>query len=535
MEKRSILKYILIVLMVFFSLQLLSHLFWKVAQHKEAGEKNRWLRWSAHLMPPDSDPQLEYGAVLLIGSMELLDQRKIERSVAYLQRAINRNMLQYLAHQYLGQALFYVDYPQSPHFEQALIAFKRAVWLRGQNPAVSFDTLRLLLSLWPLLGEVDRLFTRALFKKTTAVIKPPDVKSLLEVWSLYVRDIELLEFSLKDVPQYFKEAAEELAKIEMFPDYRQIFLARFEVYWLGYALERYRNIHDLRVDVEKNVKSLLRRLDRGIKGYYKNVGNGAFDEAAYLTLKRRLYVEVLEFLLSREVWQTGSQARDELKHLILNYIRDLPYKDDLEILHQILESGKIFGARELWARELRLLLYFQMENYNQVIEEAEDLRHSFSFIRKDQMEDYVDILLLLVDAYMEADRYEGALKVLEEAEKLAAQPVDVYWRIMKAETAIGRKRVQKGDMYERIRDSHWIDLLSTRLSTTVYLIDSHVFQIRLSEQLMDKLRDKHLLQVFIDNRIVGEYYLSRIEGYKINVEVKGKKAFHKVLVEIKII
>lgn len=537
MRKKSITKYVLIVLMVLFGLQSISHLFWKMAQNREGAERNLYLKWSARLMPLDSDSILEYGAAMLAGSVRSLDQQLIERSIACLKGVINRNMLQYYAHQYLGQALFYQGYPQSPHFEEALVAFKRAVFLRGQDPLVSLDTLRLLLSLWPLLEENDRQFTRDLFRKTVPAIQPPDARSLLELWSLYAKDMALLKFGLKDRPRYFKEAAEALTAREISMKDRQVLLAHYEAYWLGYSRERYRYILNQRLDREKELKSLLRRLEDRIKGYHRMAADVQFDQTAYRTLRRHLYLEVMEFLMGSHGVPKEQESREELKGLIVDYSRSLPLKDELHALYRLLEKGGIFDSRDLWSRHLQFFIYFKMEDYDRLIKEIEALCSTLPFIRREQVDDYVSISLLLADAYIKGNRFDEAVEVLREVEKLVSERQDIYWRFMQLEkqNSAGDLPAERMAKYDQIRDSRLVELTSSHLKKRVYLADSREIEIRIGDSFLERFRDKHVLQVFTDGLITREYYLSHLQGGTIKVKLEGKNAFREVLLEIKII
>ena len=155
------------------------------------------------------------------------------------------------------------------------------------------------------------------------------------------------------------------------------------------------------------------------------------------------------------------------------------------------------------------------------------------------MDDYIEILLHLSDVFYEDKLMARALSVLEEIEKIAPGLPGVYWRMMKIETIIGpgsegkgKEEESRAEQYRAIRESRIIEPVGYETRKTVYLIDSGEIVIRISEQLKEMMKTRHLLQVYIDGKIYYEVYISKIEGGSVTVKFGEEAARCEVLVKI---
>jgi len=176
------------------------------------------------------------------------------------------------------------------------------------------------------------------------------------------------------------------------------------------------------------------------------------------------------------------------------------------------------------------LIKFKSGQYDTLISETENLRKSVSYVKKEHLEDYSDILLLLTDAYIASDLLFQALGVLKEIEITAANLAEVYWRRMRIEEVIGPEKEkdeeaseQKNRQYELIRSSRQVELNSPALEKTLYLIDNNTIEIQLSDSLQNRIKTFRLLQVFINGRLFYEAYPGQlIFPIKISLPIREK-------------
>ena len=128
---------------------------------------------------------------------------------------------------------------------------------------------------------------------------------------------------------------------------------------------------------------------------------------------------------------------------------------------------------------------------------------------------------------------------INELEKIESENMNTFWlRIkishIKCETEELEERRQKKEtgILEKIQNSRFIDLNSMQLKKVVYFLNDPVIVIHLSETFKEKIRDKHLLQLFVEGKIYFEQYLSKLKD---EVKFKLKDGmWSKFEVEVKI-
>ena len=89
---------------------------------------------------------------------------------------------------------------------------------------------------------------------------------------------------------------------------------------------------------------------------------------------------------------------------------------------------------------------------------------------------------------------------------------------------------------EFIQKSNRIELNSFSLKKTVYFTHSNNLEIQISDSLKEKIEsnNKHVFQVFVNNMIQHEAYLSQVE-FPVRITLPGVEILSKHDVEIKII
>jgi len=545
---KKIISTILLLLMVFFTLQMLSHLFLKLGEGKSGGKASGLFKSSALLMPLDAEPAYKYAYALLFENAESQNNEMILKSIRAFEKSLHHNVLFYQAHYYLGKALFFYNQPESPYFDRGLRAFKRAALIRGnKNDNIATDTLILMLSQWPLLNDEDKIFCRDLLESSIQLLQGKNFDSILEVWRLYCRDIDFFKGILKKNPEYYLTIARELNRMGTNLEMRQEFLSAYEVQRLKWLKTTYQQYRQESIDLLTRLKNLYGNFK--IEGYYRLAKNTGFDEKDYLDFKKKLELHIIQLLFDQPGWQTDTKKRQEIEKYIFDYFSDFPSKKEVEHLSELLNKNDFFSqllnltTSHLPVFYIQQLVHFKLGNYNGVIEDIERLRQTVAFVQKEHMKDFTDILLLLSDAYVENKLLTLAMSLLEEIEKVSPGLLDTYWRMKKIESIIGAGNRGEGEeeeeeklraeKYRAVMDSRFIEVPLLPFRKTVYLVDSHDIVIHIDDQLKAKLEPGNLFQVFIDGKIYYEAYISQLkEEDSIEVKFEASPAKCEVLVKI---
>ncbi|MGD2087742.1 MAG: hypothetical protein PVH61_16310 [Candidatus Aminicenantes bacterium] len=529
----KLIKPALFILMIFFTLQLFSHLFLKLGEGKTGGKTSGLFKWSALLMPLDAEPVYKYAYALLFENVESQNNEMILKSIRAFEKSLHYNVLFYRAYYYLGKALFFYHLPSSPYFTQGVRTFKRAALIRGnKNSNISRDTLVLFLSQWPLLNDEDKIFCRDLLENSIRLLKGKNFDSILEAWRLYCRDINFFKGILKKNPAYYLTIAKELNRMGINLEMRQDFLSGYEVYRLDQLKTTYQKYREESTDLLAQLKNLYKRSN--IEGYYRLAKNSDFNEKEYLDFKKELKLHIVQLLFDQPGWQTDIKKRQEIERYIFDYFNDAPSRKEVERLNELLYKNDFFSqllnvsTSHLPNFYIKQLVHFKLGNYNKVIEDIERLRQSVAFVQKEHLDDYTDILLLLADAYVKNKHLTMAMSLLEEIEKISPGLMDTCWRMKKIELIIGPSNEREkekiwAEKYRDVMDSRFIDLGSLHTRKTVYLVDSHDIVIRINDRLKGKLKPGNLFQVFIDGKIYYEAYISQLMEED-SVEVKFEES-----------
>ncbi len=540
MKNKNTFKLVLSVLVVFFALQLLSHLFQYLGDKKTVGKKSEWYKRSALLMPLEAEPAYRYAYAMLFENAETQDDEAFLKSIHVFELSLQHNVLLYKAHYYLGKALFLYNQPNSPYFDRAVRAFKRAALIRGnKNNDIALDTLKLLLTQWPLLNEEGKTFCREVLEKSIAQLSGKEFNSILEAWRLYSQDIDLFKGILKTHPEYSLNIARELSLMEVNLEMRQDFLARYEVHYLDRLKSMARKYREDTTNLAAQLKYLYGISH--IEGYYRLVKSADFSEKDYLEFKKTLVLDILRLLLDQGEWKTDTQKKKEIKQYIFDYIGTSPSRKEMESFSELLKKYNYFDTQDLKVFYIKQLIALKLGNYSQVIDETERFQQDLAFVQKEQMNDYIEILLLLSDVFYEDKLMARALSVLEEIEKIAPGLPETYWRMMKIESIIGpddgsagegKEDEGRAEQYRAVKESRFIESVGYETRKIVYLVDSGEIVIRISEPLKEMMKTRHLFQVYIDGKIYYEAYISRIEGDRVTVRLGEEAARCEVLVKI---
>jgi hypothetical protein len=544
MNNKTVIKIVMILLILFFGLQFLSHLFLKIGEEdiKKAKPVNiNLLKWSARLSPFEAKPLLEYGYALLQESKRSGEQQWLEKSIYYLKHSLKANMLYYNAHLYSGKAYLARDIIDHAHFEPAVKAFKRAARIRGNDTRVSMDAMTILISLWPHLGEEDRVFCAELLGKSIQRIGRDEFNSLLENWALFSRDIAFFREGLIKRPQFYELAAKKLAQLETDMDIRREFLLKHSLYLIADFKDQYQKYQSEPSDrLMEKLKTTAHNLDNRISLYYLKKAGSESKLQNYFEFKKLVNLEILELLFAKTGWQRDKGLREEIETVIFSYIDDFSSMDESKNLDDYLTKKEFFNPKypDLRVFYMKQLIAVKSAQYDNVINDVEKFKNSVSFIKKEFAGDYAEVLLLLVDSYISSRLLTSARRTLAEIRRSDVNLADFYLRKMIIEQIIGpdqnEDKYEKNQQYELIANSRFVKMDAPSIKKTLYLLNKREVEIRFTDALYEKIKALHLLQVFLDGNLIFEEYLSQlVTPARIPIPTGKIYSKHELAVEIK--
>jgi hypothetical protein len=525
MINNRFLKILILLAIIFFHAQFLSHLFWKVGESSEDKEQLKFFRVSHFLFPLDYISSYELAYALLERGYQAKDNALILESSRWFKRSIENNPFYFLSHYNLGRAYLFYNYPQSEFFAEAVTAFKKAVLLNDRDKTIVLDTVKVFITLWPLLSEEDKRLTRDLLIKTAQKLNWGDFADIVEKWWLYAKDEDFMQKIIQVKPDFQDDTAELFARLGVPLKLRWSLLADYE----DYTFQQVKNYtNSLAFRGETGLDRVVELLDRlaQIKFYGRLLGKEKFLEKEYIEVKNSLLQKKIIALFAEygKSLTTGEKAK--IRNEIREYIGGTDDFKQLDELNSMLEDNGFFDQNDFRDLYLKYLLEFKMGNFSKVIDEIEALQHSITFTKSEYQDEYVDILLLLVDS-LESSKLlslaeQALIKIIDQSPDKPA----VFWRSMRVQRILGVDKnflEQNREMVRHIEESRVIDLDSHQQNRVVYLMAEREIKIRIGDDLDRLSKGKTLLQVFIDGKIVFEEYVEKLEELVIIPVAEGRE------------
>jgi len=523
MKHPRLLTLLLAALSLFFSLQLLSHLFFALG----------WFAPAAAVFPLDPRPRHAAAFARLESAAAAGDAAGLKGAIRGFERALARNPLYHPAHLDRGRALHRLQQLGEPVFDETVAAYRRLLLLRWKNPEVSLEPLDFLLSVWPLLNEDDRRAAESAFGKMTAVLYGDRIDGLLDRWALSVRDPAMLARALGPAPRHLKKAAAALARLETGMARRRRFLARYERYVVEsfrYQYEHYRRSNGL---TRKILLHLFNHLDRGVTGYHALAPDVAFPADAYRSLAGTLLRGLLDGDLDH--YRRTGAADDDLWRHTDAWLRILDEPADRAALEAMLDGQRFFEVRGLDGLVRALGVLRRLGRDDRVHALAEKTIAGRAFLTAGEEASFAEILCLAAEVRLLRGEVAPALARLRRALDLAPGSEAARWLLRQAihRAPELRDTVQAfAPDLALAADPPELMVKDSRRSATVYLEQFPGLRVKIGEQNSAGRRGKHLLRVFVDGRIAWETYLSGV-GDTVEVPLPGR-AWQKVEVDVRL-
>ena len=499
------------VLLLYFMAQTATDAF--LSFHGPDNGNGEWLYRAAMLNPLSAEPHLLLGFAYLERGQKEQNLELVGEAIVHLKKAIKRNPFVYQAHLNLGKAYFLLSQSDSLAVSDGILSFKRAAGIRGANLSVAMDSARLFFSLWPLLKSEDQEFARNLVLGIMHRISRKDFESLVELWSLYNRKIELMEQLISRRPEFSQLVADALTRNRRYNDQRRRLLNTRD--FIRYQAVKRRVEGELNKGAlaqdTKLLTGLFTELDTVYRGYDRLLGEDIFPESARLSVRRRLGERILSLLIDEAGKWRSDAGRKVVDSVVAELIADSREYENVFNLESFLEKVGYYREGDLNSFLARQRMLFQTSRYDQVIDQIETLQRQMSFIREDARPQMIEALFLLCESYRQSRLLTMAGKVLDNLEALSPDPKRLLWQRYQIEKVISV--VADAELIESWRrqfaESLFLTLDAKKKRHLVYLDDNLTFSFQLSDDLWQKSLDGqiNLIEIVCEGRVIWDGYI----------------------------
>ena len=478
------------------------------------------LAFSMKLFPPSGKYAGETGFTLVDQGTRENDVSAVKAGMPYLRMALKKNPLDYQSRYYLAKAYLRLSSVGNDYFERGLLELQRAARLRGSNKQIALDCVRVYFSLWPLLEKQDQDFAAELLASVMPAIGWNEFAPLLEMWADYVQDVELLMDILRRKPGFFGPAANHLVAAGLPIELRHELLDLYETYTLDAVQRRYNELSFSGVVAFENARQMLEQL-RAIKGYHRLRPKSGFSEDDYYKLQRFLLRQAISGLLADPAVHgepaaavgTLNPKQRQLREYITTYIAEHAGNNELDELQKLLEDYRFFKENDFPSLRVKTAIAFRKGDYSGVIAEIDSLRHSISFVKKEQEEDYAAILLMLVDSFYGTKLMTAAESVAADLVRNRPDDADVHWRVLRVRKVLGSEGPADSELDEklaRVENSRFLTITRLNSEHAVFLFNVPEIEIAFDPGLAAQAGNGRILQVFVEGRIAFECYSDAI-------------------------
>jgi hypothetical protein len=511
MKKSKALAVPCFLLAVLFLLWFVAEAFFRMGEDKVPEKGLKHLRLAMKLFPALSAYPGEAGFALMEKGTRDNDVATVKEAIPYFKAAISKNPLDYRSHFYLAKAYLRLSAVGNDYFDLGVGELKRAARIRSSNKQIALDCSKVFFSLWPLLENKDQEFASGLLAGSMPTLSWEEFSPLLEMWTLYVQDADLLKNLLSRRPDFYGPAANQLVAGGIPLDWRWQLLDQYESYSLD-ASERLFNEKLLNNEMDaEQARQILNHLR--VIGYFRLRAGSRFSVDNLNRLCRQLLLEIISGMLSDPAVKMDPKAMLQLRDYIQRYISDYGDLNSLDELQKRLEERDFFKENDFPSLRLKTLIAVKKGDYSGVIAEIEALRKGISFVKKEQMADYTDILLLLVDSYYSSKLLTAAEAVAAELYKEQPDNPDVLWRVLRVQKILGSEGTPDKELNAKlavIENSRFVTVAKPNVSFDVFMFNQPWIELILDPAMVAQLKPKQLVQVFVDGKIAFENYVDAL-------------------------
>ncbi len=349
-----------------------------------------------------------------------------KRDEATVRWSISLNPLYPHSHMLLSSIYLKESNKKPELFNKALKELEIAVKLGSRRGKISWNALRTFLSLWPFLdGEQKKLAIRS-GRIAIRRLKSREFEDVLDLWSTYCRDFKFIAQILEEKPYLFKIVGEYVKKNKLPLDWRWKALTLYENYLVENAATERPDVMSL-----STLKRSLNTLKQ-IRFYYKLSG---------LKFRMKLYRDLFENI----AWYLV--MKEPTPEAILDFADSSSSTEKIIELLNYLEEKGFFAKRTMKRLYTREYLLYKSKNYDKLKEEINSFVSDIGWVKKEEMDDFIRMRLLLVDIYYEENLLLSARQIVDELLKINPQNPEVLLRLKRIKEMLGEDFTEKSPYF----------------------------------------------------------------------------------------
>ena len=490
------------------------------------------------LRPLDSNARLEAINRVLSIPEEEWNVARMKSALGNLEAALLRNPLNYRAQYDRARVLWRMEAAGEDTTDALHTAMRRTLFLRWKHREIGVAGMRFALSRWPLLTAEEQEFYRDLFSKLVGVSRAAVFRQIMETWGLYSRDMTLLESGLARKPEFYRIAAQALARFQIQPDARLNFLARYETW----AVDHFRSMLQERIregrDPYDTWKYVANKLKKIIQGYYRLVKMHSFDLGGYVKFMDQLELNMVMKLTGSMEWSRRLSSRREIQKLVGKMVARPAEPAALKQLRRRLENTRFFNQPDLEIMELRMRLLLKAGETEAATLLGASLVRERHYVPSNEADATRRIFLLYAAALERMGRGEEAMRVVAIARERTGNDLNLDWLAFRLRHPgdLDSETTVWNELPEEIRNSSNITLSKRNIVRMIYPPPQGEMVIEITEEAGDVLANAHLVQVWADGQILAERYTRTLKpGTRWKITLKKDSKQQPIRVEVRAI
>ena len=323
----------------------------------------------------------------------------INNSIEGFQRSIRINPSNQFSHFYLGRSLAYKELLVPSESSNFLGEYKKAAKLVGHYNEIYYEVVKLMLSRWGVLSDVDKTNTLEMLQKIWRGMDREKIQSLLHIWELQIKDIAIMTQILPDKPEAYRLWAEFLGERSLDVMERQRSLAdaerlEFNIARAAFNLgERHLYYYRLKEAFDQ-FRRCLRTLDK-IHFYQNLTSDNLINELEITTLRNTTLLNIAKCQIeARKDWS-------EIESYLLEYLHNedsVSNVNDLETY--LVERGLLREKLDGRSDDIRRLAFhffldFKQHRYTNIVR----VGRSLVAFPEEALDHYIRILQIVGDSY----------------------------------------------------------------------------------------------------------------------------------------
>jgi hypothetical protein len=440
----------------------------------------------------------------------------LRKSVQNLEKSIMINPASPFSHFYLAQSLLNLELISSENDKPFYDEFRKAALLAGEDSEIFNEVGRIFLSRWPELSDQDKNFTLEILRKILAKKDREEISLVLNTWELNARDYQIIEKTLPDDAQIYRQYAQFLGKKSLSLEERHKYLVRAEVLNFTTAKSIFQSgeMELSRFQVQEAFDHFKHALNllREIRFYQalpaeKSIGNEEFSE-----LMKSVFLNLAKCRIEK------GESLKEFADYLKQYLNFEDQAANIAALESYLKDRGVIppqfdkSPHELDRLAFELLLLYKQTKYREIINFGRELERSFVIVPEAEKKNYLRILQIVGDSLQKTGNLFDAEDFYQKAQQIDPTNLETLLRLRQAYSRLNdeKRLLEVNAEIEKVLTPKKVDFKSLQLRK------GQVFKMPLILDGQNIVLDIYfknneeeinpLLSVFFNDRVVWDEY-----------------------------